>query len=125
MGLFRIFRDDKSTERIAAIEQQCRQILNEVTTLNERVATIARREGQLRALLSRDAELDGQQARLAELLGDPAIATHVGRSVARGKLHLTPCPYAVVDDVLPKEVYSAVLRGLPPVELFNDRPFNK
>lgn len=125
MGLFRIFRDDKSADRIAAIERQCLEILGEVKALNERVATIARREGQLRALLSREAELDSEQARLTELLGDPATAAHVARAVARGKLHLNPCPYAVVEDLLPKEVYAAFLRALPPVELFNDRPFNK
>ena len=125
MRLFRIFQRDTSPQRMAAIERQCQQILDQVKTLNERVATIARREGQLRAVLSRDAQLDGEQPRLGELLADPATAAHVARAVGRGKLHLAPCPYAVVDDVLPKELYTAVIRGLPPVELFNDRPFNK
>src|SRR3977135_584335 len=112
MRLFRIFQSDTSPDRIAIVERQCQQILEEVKTLNERLAILARREGQLRAVLSRDAELDGERARLSELLGDPATAAHVARAVGRGKLHLSPCPYAVVDDVLPKELYAAVLKGL-------------
>ena len=125
MRLFRIFRSDKSPDRIAAVERQCQQILDEVKTLNERVAHVARREGQLRAVLARDAALESEQARLTGLLSDAGTAPHVTRAVGRGTLHLDPCPYAVVDDLLPKELYAAVLKGLPPVELFNDRPFNK
>src|SRR3954469_21865872 len=111
MRLFRIFQDDQSAERIAAVERQCQQILDEVKTLNERVATIARREGQLRAVLSRDTTFDGEQDRLNELPPDSGTPAHVARAVGRAKLHLDPCPYAVVDDVLPKELYAAVIRG--------------
>ena len=125
MRLLQIFNRDRSPDRIAAVERQCQQILAEVKALHERAAHIARREGQLRAVLARDAALESEQARLTGLLSDAGTAPHVARAVGRGTLHLDPCPYAVVDDLLPKELYAAVLKGLPPVELFNDRPFNK
>ena len=125
MGLFRIFKTDTSPDRIAVLERQCQQILEEVKTLNERLATVVRREGQLRAVLARNAELDGEASRLDGLLSDESTAAHVSRAIGRGKLHLDPFPYAVIDDVLPKDLYAAVLKGLPPVELFGDRPFNK
>jgi hypothetical protein len=45
--------------------------------------------------------------------------------VEAAALHLHPFPYLVLQDVLPSPFYDALLRGIPPIEIFADRPFNK
>ena len=111
--------------RFARLERQHREILEQVTELNQRLADAARRESQLRAILARDAELEDQLPRLEQILADERTESHVTRAIERATLELHPFPYAVVDEVLPRELYWAVIRSLPPVELFSDRPVNK
>ena len=111
--------------RFARLEWQHREILEQLTELNQRLADAARRESQLRAILARDAELEDQLPRLEQILADERTESHVTRAIERATLELHPFPYAVVDEVLPRELYWAVIRSLPPVELFSDRPVNK
>jgi len=60
-----------------------------------------------------------------EVVGKTGIGSHIERAVRRADLHLDPFPYAVIDDVLPADLYGCLLRGIPPLELFGDRPVNK
>ena len=63
-------------------------------------------------------------AELEAVIRDPALESHVARAIAESDLRLRPCPYTVVDDLLPEPFYAALIEGLPPVELFADRPVN-
>ena len=112
-------------EQLQGIQQQCRDILEQLQQVNGQLAQIARRESQLRAIVRRDIELEDEQRDLEELLRDPGTAAHVACAIQRATLQSEPFPYAVVDDVLPKPLYAAVLKGIPPVEIFADRPANK
>jgi hypothetical protein len=125
MGLFRFLRNDTSADRIAGVERQCQQILGEVKALNDRLAEVTRRESQLRAVLQRNAELDVQQDSLDAVLSRTDTAAHVAAAVSRAGLRDDPFPHAVIDDVLPLDLYRCVIRGIPPVEVFSDRPVNK
>jgi hypothetical protein len=100
-------------------------IVHELKTMNETLARLVRRESQLRAVLSREAELDHQLARLSSIISKPGTAEHVADAIARAPLHDWPFPHAVVDDLLPRDLYQSLLKGLPPLELFADRPENK
>ncbi len=111
--------------RFARLERQHREILEQLTQLNQQLSDAARRESQLRAILARDAELEDQLPRLDQMLADERTGPHVIRAIERAPLNTHPFPYAVVDDVLPRDLYGAVIRSLPPVELFSDRPVNK
>lgn len=106
-------------------ERQFHAILEQLKTLNERVADVSRREAQIRAILRREIELESDGAALEDVLGRADTCAHVARAVGRAKLRLDPFPYAVVDGILPGELYQSLLKGLPPVELFSDRPVNK
>src|SRR5437867_6239249 len=48
---------------VAALQQQCQDILNELRSVNERVVQLTLRESQLRAVLRREAELDIDEER--------------------------------------------------------------
>ena len=111
--------------RFARLERQHREILEQLAELNQRLADAARRESQLRAILGRDAEIEDQLPRLEQILADERTGSHITRAIDRAPLDTHPFPYAVVDEVLPREIYWAVIRSLPPLELFSDRPVNK
>ena len=129
MGLFdrlsRLPGASASHDRLAALEEQGRAILQQVQDTNQQLAELTRRESQLRAVLTRDAELEASQARLQDVIGKTTTATHVARVVRRAQLRDDPFPHAIVDDVLPDDLYGCLIKGLPPVELFSDRPANK
>jgi hypothetical protein len=110
---------------VAGLQQQCQDILKELRALNDRVAQLTLRESQLRAVLRRDAELDVDEERLQKILGKTDIGKHVADAIGRAELHVDPFPYAIVDDLLPRHFYKVLLKALPPVELFADRPVNK
>jgi hypothetical protein len=110
---------------VAALQQQCHDILKELRAANDRVAQLTLRESQLRAVLQRDAELDIHEERLQRILGKSDIERHVADAFDRAELHLDPFPYAIVDDLLPRHFYKVLLKALPPKELFADRPVNK
>ena len=116
---------DNPAERFARVERQNAELLDHVKTLNHTLADISRRESQLRAVLTRDTELEDALPALDRMLLDAGTGAHIAHAIERVKVRRDPCPYAVVDNVLPKELYAAVIRGLPPVEVFSDRPLNK
>ena len=116
---------DNPALRFARIEQQYRDILEQLQKINDGLSAAARRESQVRAVLTRDAELDYQLPKLDEILGDTRTGPHIADAIGRSVLQTHPFPHAVVDEVLPKELYWALIRGLPPLELFSDRPVNK
>jgi hypothetical protein len=119
------FRSTDTPDRVAAIERQCLEILGQLKTMNEHLSTLARRESQLRSVLERDAELERYQSKLSDVLEKPSTGGHVERAIQRAELRDNPFPHAVIDKILPDDLYTCLIRGLPPIELFSDRPTNK
>lgn len=105
--------------------RQIRELLDSVSRLETELATVTRRERQLRAIAAADAELERKSRRLDQILQHDSIATHVRSAVAAAPLYDDPFPYAVVDGLLPEAFYNALIDGLPPRELFSDRAINK
>jgi len=116
-------------ERLDTLEQATRQqqdaLLKEMASLTHEVATLRVRESQLRAIARQDCRLEPHLAALDSTLSDPAIGTHVRQAIARSTLHLEPFPHIVVDKLLPRHVFDALITGLPPSALFADRAPNK
>ena len=83
------------------------------------------REQQLRAVQRADAKLDSRESELNAILQPAAVVAHVRASIASARLHVDPFPYAVVDNLLPDPLFDALIRELPPAELFVDRAVNK
>jgi hypothetical protein len=80
---------------------------------------------QLRALVARDIEQEGSLASLDAVIGDPSSRECIRSRIAAAPFEEHPFPYLVVDDLLPRPLYDALIKGLPPVELFNDHPPNR
>lgn len=110
-----------SQEVLARLET----LAGEMRALQQHLNVLTHREGQVRALLRADAELDYAQSKLRKVCDEPRIEAHLRAAVDRVELHLEPFPYIVVPDVFPPDFYKALLLGIPPVELFGDKPFNK
>ncbi len=120
-----LFRSDETAGRLAALERQCAEIASQLKALNDHLSSLTRRESQVRAVLERDAELDRYQSKLDDTLAKSGTAAHIERAIQKAELHGDPFPYTVIDSVFPDDLYTCLLRGLPPLELFADRPTNK
>ena len=77
------------------------------------------------AIARADVAQAAERATLDTVLADPRLSTHVNAAVAAAPLELDPFPHCVVDGLLPKAYYDALISGLPPLELFADQPINK
>lgn len=110
-----------------------RQIRALQESMENRLADVARelhlarlKESQLRAVMQRDLELEGEDVELRRLTADvDGVAPHVRQAFAAAEYSPEPFPYAIVDNVLPSWLYQALLTGLPPVELYADREVNR
>ena len=71
---------------------------------------------------------DRQRARLPELpslLDEPRITAHIRRAIDAAPLLTDPYEHAVIDDVLPDDVYQLLLDAIPPPVFFHDRDLIK
>ncbi len=109
---------DTNTRATEALRDSLRQLQTTVGRL-ERECT------RIRAVAEGDLELDPHQERLAALMADPGVSRHVQQRVAETAVVDDPCPHVVIDDCLHRELYDALIRGLPPVALFEDAQPNK
>jgi hypothetical protein len=96
-----------------------------VKSLEESLSAVSLREAQLAAIYRADREMAGDMATLPAVLDLPGIAAHTRQALERATLYPDPFPHMIVDDVWPQAFYEALLKGLPPPELFADRPINK
>jgi hypothetical protein len=113
------------TEAVALIRRQCEEILNRVNALSEQLAQLAVRESELRVILERNTECELQMERLDKVRRKKATPERVAAAIAGAQLHFDPFPYTVIEDLLPAYLYDALLRGLPPVELFPSKADGK
>ena len=100
-------------------------LADRLDAVTQRLDELGLRERQLRAVQRADARLDHRERELDEVLRPEAIASHVRAAIASATLKIDPFPYAVVDNLFPDAFFDALIRGLPPAELFADRAINK
>jgi hypothetical protein len=101
------------------------EVTSQWQKLCERLDALTLRESQLRAVAAADARFDEALQGLPAVLDDRRIIAHVTDAVSRARLELEPLPHAVVTDLFPADFYEALVRGLPPYELFADKPPNR
>ena len=114
-----------NTDSAAATQQQYEAILEQLTAMREELSALTVREKELRAVLARNTELDPHVERLRKTLRKSTMADRITASIDRAELHLEPFPFAVIDQLLPTTYYDALLRGIPPVDLFENKPVGK
>src|SRR5262249_27801335 len=135
MRLLRVAaKEQGERDKAVALRQQreADELATQVADMNARIAELkktiellALRESQLRAVATVDAALQDAGADLASVCDEDAIIRHVREAVARSQLVLDPMPHLIVANVFPSDFYDALIRGIPPYELFADRPRNK
>ena len=96
-----------------------------IAELTAKIDLLTMRESQLRAIATADAALADALERLPAVCDEDAIDARVRDAVAQARVELDPLPYMIVSDVFPSNFYDALVRGIPPYELFADRPRNK
>lgn len=101
-------------------ERQGQDVLAAVEALTGRVDQLQDEFRTLHAIARRDAELEDDLDQLASICDEPRIAAHVRSAVDKAPLVLDPFPHVVVHDLFPRDLYAALIRGLPPVELFGN-----
>jgi hypothetical protein len=96
-----------------------------VASIQKDLTALELREAQVRAVAQADLQLAGDLPALEARLREPGtIHSHVRAAVSAATRQDWPFPYMVIDDVLPPDVFAALVRGLPPAVLFADRPVN-
>lgn len=112
-------------QSVALVQQQYADMLEQVKAMRDELSRLAVRESELRVVIERDTELDAQLARLDKTLRRTILAEKVAAAIGGAELRLEPFPYIVVDDLVPAGLYDALLKGIPPVELFENKPAGK
>lgn len=112
-------------QSVALVQQQCADILEQITAIRDELSRLTARESELRAVIERETELAAHGDRLRKMLRTTPSEAKVAAAIGGAELHLEPFPYMVVDDLVPAELYDALLRGIPPVELFENKPARK
>jgi hypothetical protein len=106
-------------EAAATIDGRSSALEAEVRSLKDAVADVRLRESRLRAIYYCDIEQATALTALDGVLRADAIGAHVERAVEAAVVHFDPFPHLVLENVFPEPFYEAVLRGIPPVELFD------
>jgi hypothetical protein len=79
----RVVKTSGAADQPTRVERQCEEMLERVKRLHDDLSQMARRESQMRALLTRGAEVDDQPAALEDVLANSGTSIFLGRRVAR------------------------------------------
>lgn len=85
------------------------------------IGTLRRRMEQLAAVREDESQLAARVARLERVLDMSRVAAHVRSAVAGASLVVEPVPHLVAPDLLPADVYQAVIEAIPAPVFFDGR----
>jgi hypothetical protein len=97
----------------------------ELALLRRDVGAARLRADQVRAVVVQERQLEKRLPELERAITSTSTGEHIREAIGKATLHLEPFPHMIVDDLLPRPLFAALVRGLPPSELFADRPKNK
>ena len=114
-------------QTLKPLRKEVRRLSREVEQLEialrhtaERAARADRQAAQLKSILMANvAEQDAVSA-AAPTLHEDRIAAHVRRAIANAAILCDPFEHAVVERLLPDDVYLLLLQAIPPLAFFTD-----
>ena len=92
--------------------------------LEQNLRALSRKANRLEAALRFNAE-HRERRYGSHVFDEPCVATHVAVAIDRAQLDTDPMAHLVVDDLLPRETYDALVDAIPPAELFSDKDDRK
>lgn len=95
-------------------------VRTELSQLAAGMASLQRRMEQLAALHAGGEEA-ARIARLERVLDFDCVVAHLHGAVARAELAGNPAPHLLVTDLLPPNVYGALIEAIPPAVCFDGR----
>lgn len=101
---------DRSADPLRHERRAMQEALSRVAS---RIRTAHRQTEQLSTLREEERHASERIARLEPVLDIDRVAAHVRRVVAHAELVDGPVPYLVASNVLPSDVYQAVLEAIP------------
>ena len=96
-----------------------KQILTVQRQLDVRLARLRTWVEQSRAIYKSDTRFKRALERALQQIGDARVPAHVRAAVAAAPLESDPCPYIVLDDLLPDDAYDALVSAIPPPLFFD------
>lgn len=124
-------RDDHKdvVRQLRAIARQLEQIeerLNGQQDVLAAVPELQAKVGQCMAAYMKDARYADQVPGLRAMLGDGSrMAAHAAAAVARATLERDPCPYIVIDDLLPDDLCDELVGALPSTVFFKSQDLSR
>lgn len=109
------------SEDIQRLERQIAQLDARLGQLAEQSARAEQTAKQVKYTLRLNETHAGEIARLDALLDESRISEHVRKAIAAAPLHTEPFPHAVIERLLPVDVYKVLLKAIPPPAFFGDR----
>lgn len=97
------------------------EVVDTTRELRAQMAALQIRTDQLMAIERLDWEQRDEIQQLSRLLDRERIRAHIDCAVRRTPIDVDPCPHIVVSDWLPADVYTAMIRAIPPAVFFADR----
>ncbi len=121
-------RSDKISDlstKIGQIQATLGTLTSSIEALGGQLTTVAQRCDQLSVASERLGTDEDLAPVIARVMDTASVRAHVAAALDRSPLVLAPFPHVVIDDVLPRRLYSALIDTMPPRVLFEDNPVNK
>jgi hypothetical protein len=120
------FRHDVD-QTLKPLRKEVRRLSNEVEQLEralrqtaERAARADRQAAQVRSILMSNAAEQEALSVVGRTLDEDRIAGHVRDAIAAAPILCDPFEHAVVERLLPDDVYRLLLQAIPPLPFFSD-----
>ena len=115
----------RTAQQIVTLNAAIDSLTTTVASMHTSLQQVERRAEQLTAISRADAADAGRLEELPALLQADRARAHVIQALKASEMRTDPFPYVIVDDILPPDLYEAVVAAIPPRVLFEDRPVNK
>jgi hypothetical protein len=107
------------------LTQRLEQVERELEDTRERAQRADRVSDQLKATAMLNERQRSLIADLPGLLNQERITCHIRRAIASTPILADPYEHAVIDGLLPDDVYDLLLEAIPPLSFFHDRDLIK
>lgn len=113
------------SKEIAALASSIGGLTNTMASMQDALQKVHLRTEQLTAIQRADEDDEESLEQLPAVLERDRACAHARRAVETSELHADPFPHMIIDDLLPDDLYNAMIRAIPPRVLFEDRRVNK